>query len=182
MTNDISIRQLQPTPTMPVGATASRWSHWRDWNLLALSGLTAHSTALGWLAQEVMYPLFRATGKNEFAAYHLQYNEAIVWPVIVPGFLGFASAAAFLWTRPAEVPRWAAAVVSLSGITCILSTVLWAIPMHDRLDEIGQSAATIDSLLAANLVRTVALSISLGVLGWSVGRLLQRRPSEGDAR
>lgn len=128
-----------------------------------------------------MYPLFRATGKSEFPAYHLQYNEAIVWPVIVPGFLGFASAAAFLWTRPPDVPRSAAAVVSLSGVTCILSTVLWAVPMHDRLDEIGQSAATIDSLLAANLVRTVALSISLGLLGWSVGRLLQRRRIEVDA-
>ena len=65
-------------------------------------------------------------------------------------------------------------MVSLSGATCILSTVLWAIPMHDRLDEFGRSAATIDSLLAANLVRTAALTISLGVLGWSVGRLLGR--------
>lgn len=72
-------------------------------------------------------------------------------------------------------------MVSLSGVTCILSTVLWAIPMHDRLDEVGHSAARIESLLTANLVRTVALSISLGVLGWSVGRPLQCRPSEVDA-
>lgn len=180
MTYDIPTLPTLPTPTVPVGDRTSRWRHWRTWNLVALSGLTAHSTALGWLAQEVIYPLFRATGKSEFPAYHLQYNQAIVWPVIVPGFLGFTSAAAFFWTRPADVPSWAAAVVSLSGVTCIVSTILWAVPMHDRLDEIGQSAATIDSLLAANLVRTVALSISLGVLGWTVGRLLQRR-IEADA-
>lgn len=163
-----------PTPTAEARNRSRRRPHWRTWNLVALTGLTSYSTALGWLAQEVIYPLYRTVGEHEFPAYHLQYNEAIVWPVIVPGFLGFFSAAAFIWTAPADVGRWAARAVSLSGATCIASTVLWAIPMHDRLDEIGRSAETIDSLLAANLVRTAALTISLGVLGWCVGRLLSQ--------
>lgn len=167
---------IPPHPTGPAISRRTHRSRWRTWNLVAVSGLTAHSATLGWLAQEVMYPLFRAVGADEFPNYHQHYNQAIVWPVIVPGFLGFTSAAAFYWTRPADVPRWAGAVVSLSGATCILSTVLWAIPMHDRLDQIGQSAATIDSLLAANLVRTVALTVSLAVLGWCVGRQLTGEP------
>lgn len=155
--------------TMP--ATGPAWKHW---NLVALTGLTAYSTAVSWLAQQVMYPLYRAVGPGEFAAYHLQYNDAIPAPIVIPGFVGFASAVAFLWTRPAGVPRWAAALVSLGGVTCIASTVLWAIPMHDRLDAIGQDPATIDSLLSANLIRTAALTLSVGVLGWCLGRLLNR--------
>lgn len=105
--------------TMP--ATGPAWKHW---NLVALTGLTAYSTAVSWLAQQVMYPLYRAVGPGEFAAYHLQYNDAIPAPIVIPGFVGFASAVAFLWTRPAGVPRWAAALVSLGGVTCIASTVL----------------------------------------------------------
>jgi hypothetical protein len=80
--------------------------------------------------------------------------------VIAPGFASFLSGAAFYWTRPADVPRSAAAVVSVAGVASIASTVLWAIPMHDRLDRDGRSGATIDSLLRANLLRTVALTTS----------------------
>ncbi len=46
--------------------------------------------------------------------------------------------------------------------------MLWAVPTHDRLDEAGRSAATIDSLLPADLVRTVALTASTLALVRSV--------------
>ena len=41
----------------------------------------------------------------------------------------------------------------------ILTTVLWAIPMHDQLDRIGQDAATLQSLLMANAFRTGFLTL-----------------------
>jgi hypothetical protein len=143
---------------------------WRHLNLTGLTALTAYSAALGWQAQVVSYPLYRAVGDREFAAYHQQYNEAIPLVVIAPGFASFLAGAAFYWTRPAEVPRSVAAVVSLAGVTSIASTVLWAIPMHNRLDEVGRSTATIDGLLRANLLRTVALTGSTLALVWSVWR------------
>lgn len=144
---------------------------WRRWNLVGLTALTAYSTALGWQAQLVSYPLYRAVDDDSFATYHQQYNESIPWVVVVPGFVGFASALAFYWTRPAEVGRPVALLVSATGLTSLMSTVLWAIPMHDRLDEIGQSDPTIDSLLQANLVRTVGLTVGTLALSWCLGRL-----------
>ena len=51
-----------------------------------------------------------------------------------------------------------------------LTRVLWAIPMHDRLDHVGRSDATIDSLLRANLLRTAALTTSTLALVWTVWR------------
>ncbi len=150
--------------------SASRFDSWRHLNLAGLTALTAYSTALGWQAQVVSYPLYRAVGEEEFAAYHRQYNEAIPLVVILPGFASFLAGSAFYWTRPAEVPRPVAAVVSVAGVVAIASTVLWAIPMHDRLDEVGRSAPTIDSLLRANLLRTVALTGSTVALVWSVWR------------
>lgn len=143
---------------------------WRHWNLVALTGLTAYSTALGWQAQLVSYPLYRAVAADDFLTYHAQYNASIPWVVVVPGFVSFLAGAAFYWTRPRSVPRTVGALVSAAGVTSLLSTVLWAIPGHNRLDQIGQSAATIDSLLQANLVRSFALTAATVALCWCLGQ------------
>jgi hypothetical protein len=143
---------------------------WRHLNLACLTALTAWSAAVGWQAQVVSYPLYRAVGDQEFAAYHQQYNEAIPLVVIAPGFASFLAGGAFYWTRPAEVPRSAAVLVSAAGGTSLAATVLWAIPMHNRLDRVGRSPGTIDSLLRANLLRTVALTGSTLTLIWSTWR------------
>ena len=94
---------------------------------MALTALTAYSTGVGWQAQAVSYPLFRAVPAEDFLAYHAQYNEAIPLVVIVPGFLSFLACAAFPWTRPADVPRGLAGVVAGSGLVSLVSTVAWAI-------------------------------------------------------
>lgn len=155
--------------TRPTVAGSRRFG-WRRWDLVGLGALTAYSTALGWQAQLVSYPLFGAVSAEDFADYHHQYNAAIPIVVILPGFLTFLGGAAFYWTRPPEVPRPAAALVGASGLVSLLATVLWAIPMHDRLDRDGQSAATVDSLLDANLLRSLALTVGTLALAWCVNR------------
>jgi hypothetical protein len=156
---------------LDVHRPVSRAPRWRHWNLIGLTALTAYSTAIAWQAQMVSYPLYRAVDRASFATYHEQYNQAIPAVVILPGFLSFLAGAAFYWTRPAGTPRATAALVSVAGITSLLTTVLWAIPLHDRLDDLGPSAATIDGLLDANLVRTGALSAATLALLWCQVRL-----------
>ena len=133
---------------------------WRQLYLAGLTAATAYSTALGWQAQVVSYPLFRAVREEDFVAYHRRYGEAIPLVVIVPGVGSFAAGAAFWWTRPDGVSRPAAAVVSVAGVVALGSTALWAVPMHDRLDAEGRSEAVLGSLLRANLLRTAALTAS----------------------
>jgi hypothetical protein len=92
------------------------------------------------------------------------------WYAILPGFASFLAGTAFYWTRPRDVPSRVAAVVGVAALTSLLSTVLWAVPMHDRLDQAGQSAATIDSLLQANLLRSLALTTGTIALCWCLAR------------
>lgn len=162
-------------PTTTHDAATSGRPGWRTWTTAGLAALTAYSAGVGWQAQLVSYPLYRAVGAEEFAAYHLQYNDSIPLVVIAPGFAAFLGGVAFWWTRPAGVPRWAAGVVAVGGLTSALTTALWAIPMHDRLDEVGRSAETIDSLVLANVPRTVALTLSTGVLLWVLARGTRER-------
>jgi hypothetical protein len=143
---------------------------WRSWATVGIFGLTAYSTAIGWQAQAVSYPFFRTVAAEDFLAYHAQYNSSIPLVVIVPGFAAFLGGIAYPWLRPAGVPRAAAVVVSVAGAVALLSTVLWAIPRHDALDRTGQDDAVVTSLLQANLVRSLALSVAAVALGWCVGR------------
>lgn len=154
---------------------------WRRWHLAGLTALTAYSTAIGWQAQAVSYPLYRAVPEGDFLAYHAAYNAAIPLVVIVPGFASFLACAAFPWTRPPDVPRGPAAVVAASGLGALVSTVAWAIPMHDRLDHVGRSAATIDSLLDANLVRSLLLTAGTAALVVATARS-GRSPMAGSIR
>lgn len=169
--------------TLPSTSRSGRRANaaWRRRGLIGLAALVSYSTAVGWQAQSVSYPLYRSVDPGSFAAYHAQYNHSIPLVVVLPGFVGFAAATSFYWTRPAEVPKWAAAVVSLSGVVSLISTVAWAIPMHDRLDRIGQSPDTIDSLLRANLVRSVALTTGAVTLWWCLSRLVAGRRTDSGA-
>lgn len=156
LTSSASVRTAEPS--------------WRVWNLAGITALTAYSTGVAWQAQFVSYPLYRAMSAEEFPGYHLAYSGAIPGVVIIPGFLSFLACTAFPLTRPAGVSRAAATIVALAGLGSLLATVAWAIPMHDRLDRIGQDAATIDSLLRANALRTGCLTVAAGVLSWVVVR------------
>lgn len=155
-------------------AFSSRRGHWRNWNLAAVAALTAYSTGVSWQAQFVSYPLFGQLSAEEFAAYHLAYNDAIPGVVIVPGFLTFLACIAFVGTRPAGVSRGVAGLIAIAGLGSILTTVLWAIPMHDQLDRIGQDSATLQSLLTANAFRTGFLTVGTLALFGTVVKLIRR--------
>ena len=161
----------ESTMSPPAAATRADRAGWRVWNLAAVAALTAYSAGVSWQAQFVSYPLYRAVSAADFPSYHLAYNAAIPWVVIIPGFLSFLACIAFFWTRPARIPVGAAVLVAVSGLGSILTTVLLAIPMHDQLDRVGQDAATIANLIQANALRTALLTVGAVVLSWCLVRL-----------
>lgn len=163
--SDTTRHSARPEPTQP---------SWREWYRVALFGLSAYSTGIAWQAQLVSYPLYRSVGAADFAAYHLDYNAAIPFVVIVPGFVTFLAAMGYWWTGPRDESRAVAGTVAVSGLAALSATLAWAIPRHDELDRVGQSMAVIDSLLQANLLRSLVLTAGTVALGWALGRRLTR--------
>jgi len=163
--------------TPPAAEPSSRNAsapHWRTLALVGLTAVTAYSTGVGWQAQLVSYPLYRSVGAEDFLAYHEHYNEAIPLVVIVPGFVSFLASIGLPWTRPEWVSPRAATLVAAAGATSLVATVAGAIPAHHRLDHLGQHTVTIDSLLSANLIRSVALTVAAAGLCAAITRHLGR--------
>lgn len=169
--SDTRKSKITADPQGLTAAGAPRFKGWRDANLVAVTAVSAYSAAICWQCQVVSYPLLAHVSAGDFPAYHQRYSGSILGVTIIPGFVSFLACAALVWTRPAGVSQRASALVSVCGMTAFAATAGVAIPMHRRLAEIGQSAPTIDNLLSANLVRTIALSVATAILmRWSYAR------------
>lgn len=144
--------------------SVERPKRWRDVNLVAVTAVSAYSAAICWQCQLVSYPLFVQVSADDFPAYHQQYSRSIRGVVILPGFVSFLACAAFGSTKPVGISRHSSILVSAGGVVALVATVAAAIPMHRRLAEIGQSTATIEHLMTANLVRTIAMTAATGLL------------------
>ena len=123
--------------------------------------LVVHLAAVavvGWLVQAVVYPAFRLVGPGEWAAYHASHLRAITPVVTVPWLVQGVSTVALLLV-PAAGGRLAAAVLAGLALVTVVATVADALPAHRRLTA-APAAPDVAALLRANLVRTLAWTVS----------------------
>ncbi len=112
-------------------------------------------TGLIWFVQVVHYPLLRAVGSSDYAAYqdqHMRLTTLVVAPLML------LEAATALWLvrdRPVFVTR-AQAWIGLGLLAVIWSsTAFLSVPRHEALRH-GFDASAHAALLATNWIRTAA--------------------------
>jgi hypothetical protein len=128
------------------------------WLLAAHAIVTLFMTGLIWFVQVVHYPLFDRVGKADFASYEQEHTRRTGWLVGGPMLLELGLAAALAWS-----PGGTAAWCGLGLLAIIwLSTAVWQVPMHRRLERGFDQAAHL-RLKRGNWVRTIAWSLR-GVL------------------
>jgi hypothetical protein len=139
---------------------ASRW-------LLSLN-LVASGYCLsgGWLAQLVVYPLYLAVPPESFAAYFAQYNEAIVFPVIVALSLCWVLSALLILYRPTAIPSWAAWSAAGLAILGFIASAAFEFPQNQALMEHGYNAVLIHEKIVGNWYRTIAWTLQSALLVW----------------
>ncbi len=115
-----------------------------------------------WLAQWVVYPLFRRVGVAEYIGYHRFYAQRIPLPVIVPGFASFVLPVPLAIFGPA-LPAWMHAANIGLGLVGLVVTVALEIPRHDRLERDGKDDAVIAELIRYNWPRTLSITLQAGV-------------------
>jgi len=129
-----------------------------DGLLLAHAATTLFMVGVIWFVQMVHYPLFQRVGQAGFAEYERQHTRKTGYVLAVPMLVELTTAVALTW-RLGGALSWSGLVL-LMGIW--LSTWLWQVPAHHRLEH-GFDAATHRRLVRTNWLRTI---------GWSARGIL----------
>lgn len=129
--------------------------------VLAQVVLTGVLCGLIWLVQVVLYPGFALVGPDAFPAYHTAEVRRISWLVVPLMSLEGVLAVLTLVRAPREPLAWIAG--GLLGAVW-LSTALLQVPLHERLSQVGLETATIEALVAGNVLRTAAWTLRLASL------------------
>lgn len=138
---------------------------------LAHLAATFFMTGLIWFVQVVHYPLFAATGKDNFSAYEQRHTAHTTWAVAPPMLVEAATAVLLFWFHPAGIATWQLSA-GLALIAIIwLSTAFLQVPYHELLAK-GFEPAVHDRLVRTNWIRTAAWSLRSLLVLWMVWKLM----------
>lgn len=157
-------------PSDPI--LAGREGAFPRWILVLTLVGSAYGMAVGWMAQLVDYPLYLAVPPDRFPAYFNQFNEAIVFPVIVALSFCWTLCAVLTLCRPRAVPLWSAWLALGLALLGFIASALFEFPHNKHLMEAGFDAAAIHAKITGNWYRLVPWTIQTALLAWMVARAL----------
>jgi hypothetical protein len=123
----------------------------RAWLLTLHAAATLYMTGVIWFVRIVHYPLFSRVGQPGFSEYARQHVRRTGRVGAGPMLAELASAVAVVWVVGGLLAWIGMALISVIW----MSTWLWQVPAHRRLDA-GFDAAVHRRLTRTNRVRTAA--------------------------
>lgn len=135
--------------------------------LIALmhAGVACAMAGVLWIVQLVVYPAFALVRADDLPT-HASAHAARITPVVGPLMMLEAAGFAGLLVMRAPLPTW---LLVAGGVTLVvnwLSTFLWQVPLHGRLQR-GDGNA-IEPLVRSNWLRTIMWTVR-GALGcWMI--------------
>ncbi|WP_323352642.1 hypothetical protein [Leptolyngbya sp. CCNP1308] len=134
---------------------------------------TFFNNALHWYTQVSSYPLFGWVGPGEFVPFHQEYERRLPFSIYMPYSLLMVSTLLLVFMRPAMVPLgWVLVLLGLNASIMAIS-LIFAVPVHSRLDRQGYSDSTgLRRLIRYNGVRLVASSLSSAIMLYLLARVL----------
>jgi hypothetical protein len=138
----------------------------RVWLLLLHAAATLYMTGVIWFVQIVHYPLFSRVGQPGFSEYEREHVRRTGRVVAGPMLAELSLAVAVVWVVGGPLAWIGMALVSVIW----MSTWLWQVPAHRRLDA-GFDAAVHRRLARTNWVRTAAWTARSSIAVSMVARL-----------
>lgn len=155
--DQLSDEPAEHTERQLVRGTAGGWKKTMmcadGWILIVHAAVTLFMTGLIWFVQIVHYPLFALVGHAGFPEYERWHARRTGWVVAGPMLAELAAAIAIAWCGGGALAWLGLALLAIIW----LSTGLWQVPAHRRL-EAGFDAAAHRRLVRTNWVRTAAWS------------------------
>jgi hypothetical protein len=151
---------------------ASRW-------ILSLCLVAAgYNVAMGALSP-VIYGLYLAVPPASFPAYFAQYNEGIVFPVIVALSLTWMLFVILILYRPTVIPAWAVWTAASLSLLGFIASSVFEFPYNQQLMEQGYNADAIHAKISGNWYRLVPWAAQAALLAWMTNLVL--RPSDAES-
>lgn len=132
--------------------------------LLVVAATTFFNTGLQYYTTVSTYPLFQTLHHEGFVAYHKAYEKRLPLAIYIPYTLLMLSTFALLVVRPDSIGLgWVVLLVLLNGSIMVIS-LLFAAPVHARLDREGKNERDLELLLRYNLPRLLAATASSAIV------------------
>ncbi len=132
--------------------------------LVILVFATFFNNALHFYTRVQTYPLFAWVGREEFVSFHEEYERRLPVAIYAPYSLLMGANVLLLFAHPEGVGlSWVVALLVLNAFIMIES-LLFAAPVHHRMDREGQDAEGIRRLVRLNALRLVASTASSAVV------------------
>jgi hypothetical protein len=123
---------------------------------------TVFLTGLSWTIAVVVYPGFAEVGPTAaWSRFHDAHSRRISYVVGLPWAVQGVTGIGLLFDRPAGVPLWLVLLAGVAAAATVATTVVGAVPVHERLGH-GFDPALLRSLLRWHWLRTVAWTLSAG--------------------
>lgn len=122
-------------------------------------------TGLIWFVQLVQYPSFGIIDKKDFPDFLAFHNAKTDWIVKPIMSIEFATSGALMWFADPFL-----SVDSLGFFIVLsiwLSTALFQVPVHYKLEELGNEPKLVSRLVNTNWIRTVLWSIKV-LVGFAI--------------
>lgn len=126
---------------------------------------TFFNNALHWYTQVQTYPLFAWIGQREFVPFHQEYQRRLPLSIYAPYLLVMVSTVLLVFFRPPQIALgWIAALLLLNGSVMAIS-IMYAAPVHYRLDRQGSSDNRgVRQLVYYNGIRLAASTLSSAIV------------------
>jgi hypothetical protein len=116
---------------------------------------------LSWTVAVVVYPGFAEVGSRSWTAFHAAHSRRIALLVGPPWAVQGLTVLGLLLDRPDGVPLWLVLLIGAAVATTVVTTIVGAVPIHERLGN-GFDPALLRGLLRWHAFRTAAWTLAAG--------------------
>lgn len=140
---------------------------------IAVVFFTFFNNALHWYTQVATYPLFALIGNKEFLKYHLEYQRRLPFSIYAPYSLLMISTLLLFVCHPAQISLVWITVITVLNLAIMVESLIFAAPVHKRLDEQGFGDETgIRQLIFYNSLRLATSSVSSLIVLYLLARVI----------
>jgi hypothetical protein len=136
--------------------------------LLTTAALFWYATGASWLLQYGAYPTFKRVNKDDFVPFHRAFDKRLRVATVIPMSVGNFCSFVLVFFHPDSSPVGLVYLIAICSAIILFTMMKYAVPRHNKLNEVGKDAALIDGLLQDNASLTASWTVASVALAYMI--------------